>query len=254
MSNATYISNPSPLLPPLSLFSSSPPSEPMTPNNPSSTDNEYFDGKLHVPWNAQYGIHVVSAPAQAQIPASQNISAARAVNDPNQALLSPMKLAASLRKLSLGNNNPASPSNAVLQTPHPVTRGPPPIAPPSRPMSDEEFARLLQLEEDAAAFNRYSSQPHSFSPLHTGPSSSPTPRSPRTTHLTRPPAEIPPPPTGCPGLGPKRKGIVPTMPASPIPPPEIPPPRPKPQASDHNDLASIMHHLYIVYSFVCLDL
>ena len=226
----------------------------MAPNNPSSTQDSDFNGKLQVPRNAQYGIHIVSARPQAQIPGSQNISAARTVNDPNQALLSPMKLAASLRKLNLGGKSPVSPSAAVFQTPHPVTQAAPPISPPSRPMSDEEFARLLQAEEDGAAFTQYSSQPPSLSPFHAGPSSSPAPPSPRPTHLTVPLVEIPHPPTRCPGLGPRMKGTDPTMLASPVPPPEIPSPKSKPQASDHNDLASLMHHLYIVHSFVCLGL
>jgi hypothetical protein len=161
----------------------------MPPNNPYATNNEHYARTLQ----AEFGAH--SPQPQSQRPPCLGPSAIQPASTPAQGLLSPMRLAASLRKLNGGNGTPASPSFSVTQ----VYSTPPPSAPNpqhSAPSSDEEFARILQAEEDAA-FRAYDRQP--VSPV-AGPSSPAVMQSP-APNLIPPQPEIPPPP----GFGMKGK-------------------------------------------------
>ena len=154
----------------------------MPTNNPYLTNDEYNTKAFQAGWGTP-----------ASQPHSPRASATHAGSTSAQGLLSPMRLAASLRKSGLGSKTPSSPSFPVPQTnSNPRRPAPNPqhsdLA-PSGPSSDEELARLLQAEEDAA-FNTYDRRP--AIPM-AGPSSPVSMRSPVPNPIPREP-EIPPPP------------------------------------------------------------
>jgi hypothetical protein len=118
----------------------------MPPNNLYITDDEYYTRTLQ----AERSAHSpqIQSEGAASLGPSLGPSAAHSASTSAQGILSPMRLAASLRKLSGEHRTSASPSFSVTQV---YSTSPPPAANPqhSGPSSDEEFARFLQAEEDA---------------------------------------------------------------------------------------------------------
>jgi hypothetical protein len=160
----------------------------MPPNNPYATNNEHYARTLQ----AEFGAH--SPQPQSQRPPTLGLSATHPASTSAQGLVSPMRLAASLRKLGGGNRIPASPTISGTQ----AYSIPPPHAPNSQhsvPSSDEEFARFLQAEEDAA-FRTYDRQ----AVLPAAAPSSPAVLRSLARNLIPPQPEIPPP-----GFGMKKK-------------------------------------------------
>lgn len=191
----------------------------MPPTSPNITDDEYYSRALQAEWGAH------SPQPQHQRPPTLGPSASDTARTSAHGLLSPMRLAASLRKLGGGDRTPASPSFAVTQA-YSTLAPPAPNPQRSTPPSDEEFARFLQAEEDAA-FRAYGRQP--VSPV-AGPSSPAAMRSP-APKLVPPQPEIHPPP----GFG--RKGKAPMKSSH----PDLPPAYGTGTSSHYRGVAPMMH-------------